>query len=328
MHKLEGRYGAPLVGPPPEDADGNVSPWHPEAEAVGERCGFVVLALGKLGAREPNYHSDLDLVFLYEAEGHTAATHRSQGGSTSNSHFFSELGQRIIQSASHFGPHGRLFEIDTRLRPTGRGGMLALPVDGLVRYFNDGGAQLWERLALCKARVVFGPERASAMAMRAVNEVAYGPEWRPENADEIRQMRYKLQESASPHNLKRSPGGTIDTEFVVQMLQLKHGGRMPELRIPGTLAGLEALSAVGLLSEEDTGLLDTAYRFQRSIESRIRLMDYAGRHEMPTDDRDLAKLAFLLGHESPEKLREQVTGTFQNVRNTFERIFTEAAGGD
>src|SRR5262249_46245919 len=141
-----------------------------------------------------------------------------------NGHFFSELGQRVIRTASHLGPHGRLYEVDARLRPTGKSGLLAVPVDAFARYFSQGFGKIWERQSLCKARVVLGSPRAAEYAMQAVQQAAFGPKWQRAFATEIRDMRKRLEETASKRNLKRGPGGTVDTEFLVQMLQLKYGG--------------------------------------------------------------------------------------------------------
>ena len=323
--QLVRKLGEPRIGPVPESEDNDhAADWHPGADRVGQPCGFIVLALGKLGGREPNYHSDLDLVFLYEAEGQTVADRRGRGQSTNNNHFFSELGQRIIKRANQIGPYGRLYEIDPRLRPTGRSGALTVSLAGFVRYFRYGGGQLWERQALCKARVITGSSAAAERALAAVAAATYSRPWQVSDAAEIRAMRFKLQESASPRNLKRGPGGTMDTEFVVQMLQLKHGDEMPELRVPGTLEGLSVLEQAGILSVEDAAFLWKAYQFQRSIEARIRLMNASGRHEFPDDPVELSKLAFLLGYPFVDALCEEVTQTFHDVRATFLRIFDAA----
>jgi glutamate-ammonia-ligase adenylyltransferase len=323
--KLAGKLGQPVIGPLPDDgAEGAPqAAWSPTPEQVGAPAELVVLALGKLGGREPNYHSDLDLVFLYEAEGSTTPSRR--GTSTSNSHFFSELGQRIIKAATHFGPHGRLYEVDPRLRPTGRSGALAHPLDGFVRYFREGEGQLWERLALCKARVIVGPEAAAERAMAAVSDAIYCRPWRPQDTTEILEMRRRLKESASPLNLKRGAGGTMDVEFIVQMLQLKHGHDRPAIRQPGTIDALTALAAADCLAAADADYLATSYRFQRSVESRIRLMDAAGRHEFPDDPRELEKLAYLLGYPSGEQLARDMSDAWRETRERFDRIFAAAA---
>ncbi len=301
-----------------------LAPWHFSADEIGQRCEFVVLALGKLGGREPNYHSDLDLVFLYESEGQTVSSPSSRKGSTTNSHFFSELGQRLIKRATHFGPFGRLYEIDPRLRPTGRSGALAVSLDAFVNYFQNGGGQLWERQALCKARVLTGSPAAAQRALQAVAAATFAEPWQPQFATAIHHMRLKLQETASPRNLKRSAGGTMDTEFIVQMLQLQHGEQLPEIRVPGTLAALAALEQTQILPARDVEFLQSAYRFQRSIEARIRLMNSAGRHEYPENETDQAKLAFLLGHANASELSREVAQMFEEVRATFLRIFAAA----
>ncbi len=326
--RLTEKLGTPQIGELSESEESNAfaQRWHPGAEQVGQRCEFIVLALGKLGGREPNYHSDLDLIFLYEADGTTVGDHNGQLKSTTNKHFFSELGQRIIKQANAFGPYGRLYEVDARLRPTGRSGALAVSLDEFVRYFQQGDGQLWERQSLCKARVITGSTAAIERTEAAISAAIYCQPWQPIFATEIRDMRFKLQESASERNLKRSVGGTMDTEFVVQMLQLKHGQENPAVRVTGTLAALVVLRDQGILPSEDAGFLLESYRFQRSIEARIRLMDAAGRHEFPTDSLELAKLAFLLGHSDAEKLSAEVVEMFGQVRRVFLRVFEMAEG--
>ena len=310
--KLTDKFGVPTIG---------------EGLRAGQECELMILALGKLGGREPNYHSDLDIIFLYEADGSTAPGRRSvRQNPTTNQHFFSELGQRIIKVGNHLGPFGKLFEIDPRLRPTGRSGSLAVPIDEFRRYFAEGSGQLWERQALCKARVIYGSPQAAQQAINAVDGAAYGIDWREEYSEQIREMRMRLEETAQKRNLKRGPGGTVDVEFLVQMLQLKHGGRDPSLRVPGTLDALEALNAGGYLSDEDYEHYSQAYRQLRAVESRIRLMDAAGRHEMPEDAMELRKLAYLLGEASTQALLHRTAESSRGNRMRFDRLFAEAAG--
>lgn len=301
-----------------------VEPWQPSSERVGQPSEFIVLALGKLGGSEPNYHSDLDLIFLYEADGNTLLDKRGSQRSTTNNHFFCELGQKIIKRANAFGPYGRLFEVDPRLRPAGRSGALAVSFDEFVRYFKRGHGKLWERQSLCKARVIYGTPAATERADAAVFAATYCQPWQTDFAKQIREMRFKLQESASERNLKRSAGGTMDTEFIVQMLQLKHGQENAALRVTGTMAGLRVLRDQGLLATADVDFLLDAYGFQRSIEARIRLMNAAGRHEFPEDPLELTKLAFLLGHTDAKQLEQEAAEMFREVRNIFTRVFDAA----
>ena len=320
---LAEKHGEPTIGPVPEDAEG------PEVSALaareGEPCSPIVLAFGKLGAREPNYHSDLDLVFLYEAEGHTVPSRMSRRVTpTTNGHFFGELGQRLMTVVNRMGPYGRLYEVDPRLRPTGKSGSLAVSVEAFRHYFASGSGQLWERLALCKARVLFATPEARELAEQAIAEIAYGLEWGKEYAAEIRDMRLRMQEGASRHNLKRGLGGTVDTEFVVQMLQLRHGGQDASIRCTGTLDALSVLEAGGYLTSDDAEFFRGSYRLLRSVEARIRLMNSAGRHEFPTDELEQRRLAFLMGHASPQELEKEVFDTLSETRERFNRVFVSA----
>ncbi len=226
FEKLTAKFGRPTVG---DEGDARLD------------CELIIIAMGKFGGRELNYYSDLDLVFLYEAEGTTQHARRSRREETTNNqHFFSELAQRIIKKASQLGPNGRLYEIDPRLRPTGRSGPLSTSLAEFERYFSSEQGQLWERQALCKARVVYGSPRAAELAIDTIRQAAFAPRWRPENAESIWQMRLRLEETATPGNLKRGPGGLVDIEFLVQMLQLKHAGSNSQIALPGTLDALHA----------------------------------------------------------------------------------------
>jgi glutamate-ammonia-ligase adenylyltransferase len=325
--KLVDKFGFPKIRRPSDEELSNLISrkfWERFAEREGDSCEPVVLSLGKLGGREPNYHSDLDLIFLYEASGQTAGRSREHNGGTINGHFFSEFGQRLIRVSNQLGPHGRLYEVDARLRPTGKSGSLAVSFEAFARYFAEGSSQLWERQALCKARPVIGNESASQHAMEIVAHAAFGTPWRPEFAREIREMRLRMEEGASRRNLKRGPGGTVDTEFLVQMLQLKHGGADASVRVPGTLDALTALEVAGYLPADDADYFRRSYRLQRSIEARIRLMDATGRHELPENERELAKLAYLLGYARAEQLVSDAENAFAENRSRFNQLFDAA----
>jgi glutamate-ammonia-ligase adenylyltransferase len=288
----------------------------------GQVSEFVILALGKLGAREPNYHSDLDLVFLYEADGTTRHRQRSRrDSSTTNQHFFSQLAQRIVKTASQLGPFGKLYEVDTRLRPTGRSGPLAISFLEFGRYFLEGPGQLWERQALTKARSIYGSAPARQMASELVRAAITAHPWQPEFADEIRQMRHRLEATATGRNLKRGVGGTVDIEFIVEMLQLKHAAEHRGVLATGTLGGIAALSERGLLAEEEASFLHTSYRFLRSIEARIRLMNTTARHDMPEDDDEMRRLAYLFQYPSADELRQDAKHFTRENRRRFEEIF-------
>ena len=294
----------------------------------GEPASLIILALGKLGGQEPNYHSDLDVVFLYEAEGNTVATEPGKPvNATTNQHFFGELGQRIIRVVNQLGPYGRLYELDPRVRPTGKHGPLAVSLEGFERYFKDGAGKLWERQALCKARTIYGSPNAQLAAQATVQRIILDKPWKTRRAEEIRQMREHLQETASDQNLKRGFGGTIDIEFVVQMLQLRHAHQFNEVLVPGTLDAIETLRKTNCLDDQDATMLHESYVFLRSVESSLRLMNTSARHDLPDDPLELRKLAFLLGTPEPEELVEKCQHFRQENRKRFERIFQEQLTG-
>ncbi len=308
--KLVLKLGQPTIGEGPE---------------AGRPCGMVVLAMGKLGGRELDYRSDLDLIFLYEADGPTVAGKRSRPlQTTNNQHFFSELGQRIIRVASRAGPQGRLYEVDPRLRPTGKSGTLATSFGEFSKYFADGLGQLWERQALCKARVVASTHEAELGAEIAIARAAFHQEWRPEHAAAIRAMRARMEEGAAPGNLKRAAGGIVDIEFAVQLLQLKHGPDLPEVRVPNTLAAIDALARAGCMSDPDSRFLAENYRFLRSLQSRMRLLVTTGRNDLPDEPLLLAQLAHALGYASGKELAEEVRLRMQVVRARFLDLVTRA----
>jgi glutamate-ammonia-ligase adenylyltransferase len=229
-----------------------------------------------------------------------------------------------MRVCNEFGPRGRLYEMDSRLRPAGRSGPPATSLAEFARYFAAGGpAAVWERQALVKARVVVGSPAAAAAARQVIESATYGRRWTAEEVESIRRMRYRMEEGAKKSNLKRGPGGVVDIEFIVQMLQLVHGGRLPAVRSTETLAGLVALHAAGLVSDERREFLERAYRTLRSIEGRLRLLDTAGRHDFPSAPDEQRKLAHLLGYERPDDLVRDVQAVTARTRAEFERIFNE-----
>jgi glutamate-ammonia-ligase adenylyltransferase len=290
---LAKRYGVPTLS---------------EGARAGERSRYVLLALGKLGGRELNYHSDVDLMFVYEGDGRTlpppGASRFERFTQTDNFHFFTELAQRIIRAMSYLGPMGRLYQVDMRLRPTGGSGSLVVPLREFCRYFmagpesstsQEGVAQLWERQALTRARVVHGDEDFGREVTAAVAQGAYGVSWRPELIDAILEMRQRLEASRGPRDLKRGVGCLVDVEFLVQTFQLKYGGKMPALRTPNIWEALEALAGLGLLSQPEYAALCAGYDFLLRVQSRLRIVHNRTLNEVPGSPAEVEKLARRLG---------------------------------
>jgi len=287
-------------------------PYLAEGPRIGEPSRFVLLALGKLGGREMSYHSDLDLIVIYEGDGRTGppggASRFDRYDLTDNFHFFTELAQRIIRMTSFLGPMGRLYQVDMRLRPTGKSGSLVIPLTEFRRYYETGGGQLWERQALTRGRVVYGDSEFAGQVMEAVEQGAYSLPWEPRLADEIREMRERLEASRSERNVKRGFGGIVDVEFLVQLFQLKYGRQTPVLRTTNTWDVLKALRTSDLLTENEYATLHAGYEFLRLVESRLRIVHNLSLEELPQKPEDLEKLARRLGFE--ETAHERAAGEF------------------
>ncbi len=280
-----------------------------QAAAAGghQAAELVVLAVGKFGGGEPNYHSDIDVIFLFDVEGQTQSlVPNRRFVATSNRHFFNQLCQRIIHFVTSAAGGGRLYELDVHLRPLGRSGELAITIDDLRRYFADGGGGVAERQVLCKARPIWGSPCIQRDAMQCVKEILTIQPWPTCWTEEIFANRIEHQRNSSPLNLKRGSGGTLDIEFAVQFLQMVHAHAHPQVLVPGTLAALQHLSQAGLLATDVVQQLSDDYEFLRSIESGIRLMNLTARHELPSSPAALRRLAYLISRPTSDSQRNLV----------------------
>ncbi len=293
---------------------------------AGSTCRYVLLALGKLGGREMSYHSDLDLLLVYESDGWTQPP--SVHGDFSridNYHYFAELAQRIIRATSQPGPLGRLYAIDMRLRPTGKSGSLAVPLAEFNRYYDGSAAMIWERQSLTRARIMHGDPEFAAEVLDAVHRAVHGIPWRPAIVDEIMAMREKLEATAPTRSLKRGPGGMVDVEFLVQMFQIKFGSSKPELLRTNMWDALDALHQAGLLDLAEHRTIGDAYSFLRFAEARLRIMTNRPLNEYPEEPDDLEKYARRLGMEAgkagaAERFLHELRRHALEVRQIFERV--------
>ncbi len=286
-------------------------------------AGLVVLALGKLGGAELNYNSDLDLIFVYED---TVAVDLP----LSVHEFFSKLAQRLITVLQVTTREGIVYRIDTRLRPSGRSGPLVSSLEGFQQY-HAASAQVWERQALIKARPVSGAPPLAAHVMATVTKFVYRMPLRAEEVREIRRLRGRMEqelakESEERVNIKTGRGGLVDVEFLTQMLQLHHGAQAPSVRVGNTLAALQALRDLGVLSVEDHDLLADGYRFLRRVENSLRLAYDRPVEDLDRSQMDLRPVAKRLGYESgatgaSEQLWHDYRLRREAIRGCYERWF-------
>lgn len=303
-----------------------VSPAAEDPAAVAFE-GLAVLGLGRLGARELNYHSQLPLLFVYGAEGTTQPTAGGHGPApTTQQHLFTQLVQRVVKRLTELTPQGRLYPTDVLLRPLGIGGGRAISLDELVRHFEQPDLPIGSWVALCQARVVYGPSTAARSMEAAIQRLLRARAPQPGDAAAVAALRDELARGATPRNLKRAAGGTLDITLAVALLQLRHAASHPQVLCPGTLPALAALAKAGLLPADSAELLDHHFRFLRRLEAGLRLLDTARRHDLPEDEPTLAQLALLVGHANPRRLAQQCQEVMAQTREVFRQIVTDHGG--
>ena len=238
--------------------------------------GFAVIAYGKLGSLELGYTSDLDMIFLHAAEQEGGVTDGARP--IANEVFFARLGQRLIHILTARTGGGILYEVDTRLRPSGGSGMLVTN-PAAFREYQDSHAWVWEHQALIRARPIAG-DAALARVFEEIRATTLCRQRDPETLrTEVVAMRERMHAAQAPHdpgeiNLKHDPGGMIDVEFMVQYAVLRWAHDHPELiRHRGNIPLLEALQARGLLDPAQAGLLRDAYHRYLGVEQRLKLME-------------------------------------------------------
>ena len=211
----------------------------PRCSASLRRDRWAILALGKFGGRELNYHSDLDLVFLHESDGQTTGN----PSSISNEQFVTEVAQRLLKALGCGSATGPLYIVDARLRPHGASGPLVQTLAAFMDYFRRS-TQVWERMTLTRARVIFATGGFGRDVSEAVRSLLTEPVDPAHVAGEVISMRHKLEASRPRNDLKRGPGGLADLEFIVQYLFLVHAPRVPDLLRPNFWDALSALRRI------------------------------------------------------------------------------------
>ncbi len=308
---LVARYGVPRHGEPPVPT------------------GFAVIALGKLGGEELNYSSDVDLCFVYEAEGESDGPER-----VPNRVFFARAAERLLEFLGAMTEEGAVFRIDLRLRPEGTGGPLALPL-GAYRHYHETRGALWERQALIKARVAAGDERLGRAFLDLARSLAYRPGLEREAIGEIQAVKLRIDRTlrargSQERHVKLGVGGIREIEFHVQALQLLYGARDPWLQERNTLRALHRLAERGYLSWEESGALTRAYTFLRTVEHRLQLLHALQTHTLPADPEELGKLARRLGYpgdraQARARFLADYDATRRRVRAAFEEFFAAPA---
>lgn len=258
--------------------------------------GFTIFALGKLGARELNYSSDIDLMFLYGSDAG-----QTSGGARDLDHhdYFRRLAAAIIEILDAHHAAGRLYRVDMRLRPDGAAGEIVMPLDAAADYYFSNGRP-WERQALLKLRCCAGDHQLGQSLMKRLRPWLFPRELHQDDAGETRIMRLRIEERADENDVKTGAGGIRDIEFLVQFYQLRFGGRTRALRVRDTLRAIEVLRREGLLTQPDADLLSRHYRWLRMVEHRLQMYEARQLHRIPEEPWRRALLARSCGFTGPE----------------------------
>lgn len=318
---LARRFGLPS----PEYAEPGAPP---PADHEAFATGMCVLGMGKLGGRELNFSSDIDLVFIYEAEGQTAG--RLDGtrrvAVISNHDFFTRLGEALIKFLGERGPDGNLFRVDMRLRPEGIDGPLVRSLEALVFYFKTQ-ARDWERLAYLKARVVSGPPSLAEKLYRVISEFVFLDMDAARIISEVQELKIRIDREVINSDIyrrevKRGYGGIREIEFVVAAMQIVHGSHHHALRVRNTFLAIQRLREVHILDAAMADFTLRAYSFLRMIEHRLQMAQEAQTHLLPVPGtRAFEATARRCGFESGDSFWREYEAVTRAVHQHFTDFF-------
>ena len=283
-----------------------------------DKARISIIAMGKCGARELNYVSDVDVMFVVEpASGATDEEAITIG---------SEIAKLVIQACSAVTPEGTIWDVDAALRPEGKSGALVRTLDSYLDYYHRW-AQTWEYQALLKARPMAGDFDLGNEFVAAISPLIWQASSRPNFVDDVQAMRERVTDllpaKDADRELKLGRGGLRDVEFAVQLLQMVHGRTDELVRNPNTLIALEQLATWGYVGREDAATLDAAYRFLRTLEHRIQLYRMRRTHIMPTDVADQRRLGRSMGFalDPVSDLTKEWKKHAREVRRIHEKLF-------
>ena len=313
---LDERHGAPLL-------------------ASGERAEFWVVGMGKLGARELNVSSDIDLIYVYDEDGETAGNALGSG-KISVQEYFSRAVKALFTLIGETTEHGFVFRMDLALRPNGNSGPSVVSLGALEEYLLVQGRE-WERFAWMKRRVI-APKRAlqngSATKLRSVVLPFVFRRYLDYNVFEsLRTLHQQIRDHAAKrsaghperaNDVKLSRGGIREIEFTVQLLQVVRGGQFPELRTRPTLDAIQRVAKAGLMPAETAQALTQAYVFLRKVEHRIQYLDDQQTHVLPSQDSDLQWIACTMGYAASHDFLTDLDAHREIVAHEFDILL----GGD
>ena len=281
---------------------------------------LLIMGMGKLGGRELNFSSDIDLIFTYPSQGET-------NGKKPLEHqvFFTRLAQKLIQMLDQVTQHGFAYRVDMRLRPLGESGPIVLPFSALENYYQEQGRQ-WERFAMQKMRIINRtPFNQTLLAI--IKPFVYRKYIDFTTIESIREMKELIEKEVRrrqiSHNIKLGEGGIREVEFFVQSLQLIHAGRNPDCQLTSILASMHALEAQQLTGNVNMQTLKEDYLFLRQVEHFLQTFNDEQTQTLPSDEADQARLSILLGHTNYEESQNLIAQTMRRIHAVFRNIIAD-----
>lgn len=292
----------------------------------GQPQRLVILGMGKLGAFELNFSSDIDLVFSFPEDGKL-----SDKRDTSYGEFFTRLGRKLINVIDTVTQDGFVFRVDMRLRPFGESGPLVMSFEAMENYYQDQ-AREWERYAMIKVRPVAGDMEAGERLRAMLQPFVYRRYLDYGAFSELRELKAKITQELKRkerlQNIKLGPGGIREIEFIGQAFQLIRGGRDRALQQQEILKVLTVLGEQNQLPIPVVGKLKDAYRFLRIVENRLQQFADRQAHDLPNDEEHRLRLAFSMGFENWELFENKLKATRTFVHEVFEQVFAAPQSDD
>jgi len=297
--------------------------------ARGEPQQMLVLAMGKLGGRELNYSSDIDLIFAYAEQGSTEG-----GRHLSNHEFFVRLAGKLVKMMDEITQDGFVFRVDTRLRPNGDSGPLAMNFNAMEQYYQLQGRD-WERYAMIKAKLIGGKESDRKYLASLLRPFTYRRYLDFGAFESIREMKgmieAEVRRKSMKDNIKLGSGGIREIEFIGQTFQLIRGGPMPELQVRSILKVLSLLAEFGYLGQEEAEDLRQSYLFLRKLENRLQMERDQQTQILPRDPLSRERIRLAMGYDDWDALiqvleqhRLAVSRVFAAVISTDEQAETDS----
>lgn len=289
-------------------------------------AGMIALALGKHGAQELNYSSDIDPILLYDPESLPRRTRDEPGEAAQR------VAQGLVRTMSHIDAGGYVFRVDLRLRPASEVSPLAIPIDAALSHYESS-ALAWERAAFIRARACAGDIDTGQQFLAAIRPFVWRKSLDFGAIAEIGRLTGRIRAShkgagsvGPGFDLKKGRGGIREIEFYAQTHQLIHGGRNPALRLRGTRASLDALAEAGIIAAEDARMLGESYDRLRTLEHRLQMVLDQQTHSLPTDPAALDRVAQLEGLAGGSALVDEIAAITDMVGKRYDMLILAHAG--